>query len=153
MAAAPPPAPPPITTIDLLQFSEIVDNARTDGERGQNTGVVATANDGRPDVALKGSLMVLDADHLAWWERSKRETYANLGKNTKVAIWVRNPVRDRRSFRFYGTARIVEDPAESERVWERVVQLEKDMDKEQKGVAVIVRVDRVRAGPFDIQRR
>ncbi len=155
MATTPPgpPQPPPVTEIDLTQFAEIVNNARTDHEQALTTPLVATAGDDQPDLAYRGSVMVWDKDHLAWWERSKRETYANLGKNTKVAIWVRNPVRDRRSFRFYGTARIVEDPAESERVWERVVQLEKDMDKEQKGVAVIVRVDRVRAGPFDIQRR
>jgi len=153
MAAAPPPAPPPITAIDLLQFSEIVDNARTDGERGQNTGVVATANDGRPDVALKGSLMVLDADHLAWWERSRAETEAAVRANPHAAVMVRNIVRDRRTLRFYGEARIVDDPALRARIWERVVQVEKDTDPEKNGVAVLVRVDRVRAGKFDIQRR
>ena len=153
MAAAPPPAPPPITAIDLLQFSEIVDNARTDGERGQNTGVVATANDGRPDVALKGSLMVLDADHLAWWERSRAETEAAVRANPHAAVMVRNIVRDRRTLRFYGEARIVDDPALRAPIWERVVQVEKDTDPEKNGVAVLVRVDRVRAGKFDIQRR
>jgi len=153
MAAAPPPAPPPITAIDLLQFSEIVDNARTDGERGQNTGVVATANDGRPDVALKGSLMVLDADHLAWWERSRAETEAAVRANPHAAVMVRNIVRDRRTLRFYGEARIVDDPALRARIWERVVQVEKDTDPEKNGVAVLVRIDRVRAGKLDIQRR
>jgi len=153
MAAAPPPAPPPITAIDLLQFSEIVDNARTDGERGQNTGVVATANDGRPDVALKGSLMVWDADHLAWWERGRAETEAAVRANPEVAVMVRNSTRDRRTLRFYGEARIVDDPALRERVWERVIQVEKDTDPEKNGVAVLVRIDRVRAGKFDIQRR
>jgi hypothetical protein len=34
-----------------------------------------------------------------------------------------------------------------------VIQVEKDADPEKLGVAVIVRVDRVRAGKFDIQRR
>jgi hypothetical protein len=153
MAAAPPPAPPPITAIDLLQFSEIVDNARTDGDRGQNTGVVATANDGVPDVALKGSLMVFDTDHLAWWERSHAETEAAVRANPQVAVMVRNSTRDRRTLRFYGEAHIVDDPALRARVWERVVQVEKDTDPEKNGVAVLVRVDRVRAGKFDIQRR
>ncbi len=144
---------PPVTAIDLLQFSEIVDNARTDGERGQNTGVVATANDGRADVALKGSLMVWDADHLAWWERGRAETEAAVRANPQVAVMVRNSTRDRRTLRFYGEARIVDDPALRERVWERVIQVEKDTDPEKNGVAVLVRIDRVRAGKFDIQRR
>ena len=144
---------PPVTAIDLLQFSEIVDNARTDGERGQNTGVVATANDGRPDVALKGSLMVWDADHIAWWERGRAETEAAVRANPQVAVMVRNSTRDRRTLRFYGEARIVDDLALRERVWERVIQVEKDTDPEKNGVAVLVRIDRVRAGKFDIQRR
>ena len=144
---------PAVTAIDLLQFSEIVDNARTDGERGQNTGVVATANDGRLDVALKGSLMVWDADHLAWWERGRAETEAAVRANPQVAVMVRNSTRDRRTLRFHGEARIVDDPALRERVWERVIQVEKDTDPEKNGIAVLVRIDRVRAGKFDIQRR
>src|SRR6266852_295193 len=110
MNVAPP--VPPVTEIDLLLFSEIVDNARIDHERALTTGLVATANDGQPDVALKGSLMVWDRDHLAWWERAKRETYAALASNPRVAVFVRNVVRDRRSLRFYGEARVVEDPKE-----------------------------------------
>jgi pyridoxamine 5'-phosphate oxidase-like protein len=151
MASAPP--IPPVTEIDLLPFSEIVDNARTDHEQALTTGLVATSNDGQPDLALKGSLMVWDKDHLAWWERSKRETLGGLGMNPRVAIFVRNPTRDRRTLRFYGEARVVGDPELRERIWDRTVQVEKDMDKDKQGVAVIVRIDRLRAGPFDIQRR
>jgi len=150
MASAPP--VPPVTEIDLMPFADIVDNARTDHEQGLTTGLVATSNDGQPDLALKGSLMVWDKDHLAWWERSKRETLAALGVNPRVAILVRNPSRDRRALRFYGTARVVDEPELRERVWGRVRQVEKDTDKDKQGVAVIVRVNRVRAGPFDIQR-
>ncbi len=146
-------AAPPVTAIDLMQFSEIVDNARTDGERGQGTGLVATSNDGQPDVALKGSLMVWDADHLAWWERARAETEAAVRANPRAAVMVRNLTRDRRTLRFYGEARIVDDAELRERIWGRVLQVEKDTDPEKLGVAVLVRVDRVRVGKFDIQRR
>ena len=144
---------PPVTAIDLTEFSAIVDNARSDGERGQSTGVVATSNDGQPDVALKGSLMVWDTDHLAWWERGRLETEAAVRANPRVAVMLRNLTRDKRTIRFYGEARIVEDAELRERIWERVIQVEKDTDPEKNGVAVLVRVDRVRAGKFDIQRR
>jgi len=73
--------------------------------------------------------------------------------NPQVAVLVRNVTRDRRTLRFYGEARIVDDAALREQIWERVVQVEKDTDPEKTGVAVLVRVDRVRAGKFDIQRR
>jgi hypothetical protein len=148
-----PPPPPPVTEIDLTQFAQIVDTARIDDERAMATGLVATADGDQPDLALKGSLMVWDKDHLAWWERGRRETYAGVVSNPKVAIFVRNPARDRRTLRFYGTARLVDDPDLRERIWERVLQTEKDTDKDKQGAAVLVRVDRVRAGPNDIQRR
>jgi hypothetical protein len=151
MASAPP--VPPVTEIDLLPFSEIVDNGRIDHERALTTGPVATATDDQPDVALKGSLMVWDKDHLAWWERARRETYGALAGNPKVAVFVRNLTRDKRTLRFYGEARVVDDPDLTERIWDRVLQVEKDMDPERHGVGVLVRVDRVRAGPLDIQRR
>jgi len=144
---------PPVTEIDLTPFADIVDNARTDHEQGLTTGLVATSNDGQPDLALKGSLMVWDKDHLAWWERAKRETLAALRMNPRVAIFVRNPTRDRRTIRFYGEARVVDDPELRERVWHRTVQVEKDTDKDKQDVADVVRIDRVRAGPFDVQRR
>ena len=148
-----PPPSPPVTTIDLMEFAPIIDTARIDDDRATTTGLVATAIDGQPDVALKGSLMVWDKDHLAWWERAKRETLAGVLSNAKVAVFVRNPTRDRRSLRFYGTARIVDDAALREQIWQRVLQVEKDTDKEKQGVAILVLVDRVRAGPNEIQRR
>src|SRR5882762_5138810 len=130
---------PPVTAIDLAQFSEIVDNARTDGDRGQGTGVVATSNDGQPDVALKGSLMVWDADHLAWWERGRAETEAGVRANPRVAVMVRNLTRDKRTIRFYGEARIVEDADLRQQIWDRVIPVEKDTDPEKQRVAVLVR--------------
>ncbi len=94
MASAPPPSP--VTTIDLTQFAEAVDNARADN----NTGLVATSNDDMPDLSMRGSLMVWDKEHVAWWERGKRETYAGLETNPKAAVFVRNPTRDKRTLRF-----------------------------------------------------
>ena len=107
----------------------IVDTARIDDERATTTGLVATSHDGQPDLALKGSLMVWDKDHLAWWERARRETLAGVMNNPKVAVFVRNPTRDRRALRFYGTARVVDDPALREQIWERVLPIEKDTDR------------------------
>jgi len=140
---------PPVTPIDLSAFAEIIDNARTDN----NSGVVATIGPDGPDVGFKGSFLVWDKDHVAWWERTMRETYAAIQHDPRVCILVRNLTRDRRTIRLYGRATIVDDPQLRERIWDRVVQVEKDTDKEKKGAAVLVRVDRVRAGLEDVQRR
>src|SRR2546430_15069399 len=112
MASAPPGPPiPPVTAIDLTAFSDIVDNARTDHEQALTTGLVATSNDGQPDLALKGSLMVWDRDHLAWWERSKRETLTAVATNPRVAGFVREPTPDPRTLPLYGPAPNVDGPA------------------------------------------
>jgi uncharacterized pyridoxamine 5'-phosphate oxidase family protein len=140
---------PPITPIDLSAFAEIIDNARTDN----SSGLVASIGRDGPDVGFKGSLLVWDKDHVAWWERTLRETYAAIQSDPRVCVLVRNTTRDRRTIRLYGQAAIVDDAELRERIWDRVVQSEKDMDKEKKGAAVLVRVDRVRAGLEDVQRR
>ena len=59
MASAPP--PPPVTAVDLTQFTDAVDNARADN----NTGLVATSNEEVPDLSMRGSLMVWGTEHLA----------------------------------------------------------------------------------------
>ena len=140
---------PPVTPIDLSGFAEIIDNARTDN----SSGLVASIGRDGPDVGFKGSLMVWDKDHVAWWERTLRETYAAIQNDPRVCVFVRNTTRDRRTIRLYGRATVVDDAELRERIWTRVVQVEKDPDKEKKGAAVLVRVDRVRAGIETIQQR
>ncbi len=140
------------TEIDLGQFAEIVNNARTDN----NTCLVASYDDGYPDVALKGSMMVFDKDHLAFWEWAGRETFAKIKAQPLVCVLVRNPTRDRRTIRLYGEARVIADTDPlREAIWDRVVDVEKQRDPDKKGAAVLIRVDRMRAGgttPMDVRR-
>ena len=64
--------------IDLREMAEAIDSALAEG----NVCLVATASAaGMPDVAFKGSVMVFDTDHLAFWERSGGQT------NNGVQIW------------------------------------------------------------------
>jgi hypothetical protein len=157
MTSTRPPAAsaPPLTPIDLTQSAPLIDNARWDDERGMTTALVATSLEGEPDIALKGSLMVWDKDHLAWWERIKRATFAAVGAGGRVAVFVRNPVRDphTKGLRFYGVARVVDDPELRLAIWERVIASERALDPDCRGDAVLVRIDRVRHGIADIQRR
>ena len=77
--------------IDLTEMAELVDRSGPDGY----TMLVATASKaGAPDLAFKGSVMVWDKDHLAFWERAHGTTLANLVENPQVALVYRN--RDRR---------------------------------------------------------
>lgn len=143
--ATPPAAPPPLV-LDMTQWSEDVDTAVLD----KAPCVIASANaDGEPDLAFKGSMMVYDKDHLAYWERGFNETLNAIRSNPHVCVLLRHKGG---AFRFYGEARIVEDSAEREAVWERVVDVEKKADPEKKGFAVKIRVDRIRSGPRSVKR-
>ena len=68
------------SAIDLSEFASRVDSARDDG----CPMVLATAADGQPDVSLRGSMMVWDKDHLAFWERSFLESYDFLLRNPPI---------------------------------------------------------------------
>jgi predicted pyridoxine 5'-phosphate oxidase superfamily flavin-nucleotide-binding protein len=107
--------------------------------------ILATASkDGVPGLGFRGSMMVYDDEHLAYWERSPRGQLEHIEENPRVTVMFRNH-QTRLGWRFYGTVTIhgPEDPLR-EKVWKRVVEREKAQDPEKKGVAVLVRVNVVR---------
>ncbi|MFN8556100.1 MAG: pyridoxamine 5'-phosphate oxidase family protein [Dehalococcoidia bacterium] len=115
--------------------------------------VVGTASkDGAPDLAFKGSAMVFDSEHLAFWERAGGQTLRNLAENPQVCLLYRNPQRGI-AWRFFGVATLHRDGAVREQVMARVVEAELNRDPERTGSAVMVRVDRVLQGPNVIMQR
>ena len=100
-------------------------------------------------VTPRGSLMVFDDEHLAFWERSKGTTTENLKDGTKITVFFRKPqlrelgILPRGGIaRFYGVATIHKSGPTYEEVWTRVVQPEKDRDPDKKGFAVIIKIER-----------
>jgi hypothetical protein len=140
------PAPPTPLTLDLTQYADAVNNAFYN----QTVCVIATSNGDDVDVALKGSFMVWDQDDLAYWERGLNETLAAIRVNPRVAVLVRP--KGAPPLRFYGEARVVEDPAQREAIYNRVIPEEQARDPEKKGLGVLIRVDRIRQGPNSVKR-
>ena len=139
-----------VAAIELSEMAEAVNAALED-----NTPcVLATASkDGVPDIGFKGSMMVFDNDHLAYWERSRGQHLDNVRENPRVAVLYRNSERGRLHWRFYGEAELHADGDLRETIMGRVVQRELDSDPERKGIAVVVRVDRVFSSRQLIQER
>jgi predicted pyridoxine 5'-phosphate oxidase superfamily flavin-nucleotide-binding protein len=136
--------------IDLTAFTDTIQNAFSDA----TPTIWATASkDGMPDLAPKGSTMIWDKDHLAFWERAIGTTLDNLRENPHAAMFYRNRDRGVGSRRFFGVAELYPTGEIREAVRSRTVQAELDRDPENKGVAVVVRIDRVLDGSREVQRR
>jgi hypothetical protein len=70
------------------------------------------------------------------------ETLAHLAQNPKIALVYRN--RDAgKNWRFWGEATLLPDGEVREGIMGRTFQAELDRDPERKGIAVLIRVDRV----------
>jgi uncharacterized protein len=75
--------------------------------REQRLGFVATVSaDGSPNVSPKGSLTVLDDDHLVFADVESPHTVLNLTKNPRTEINVVDPLV-RKGYRFRGTATVL----------------------------------------------
>ena len=105
--------------------------------------------DGYAQITPRGSTMVYDDQHLALWERGKGSTNKQLQDGTKVTVFLRKPqLREAGVLpkggiaRFYGIAKVHKSGAIYDRVWQKLVQPEKDRDPQKKGYAVLIRVER-----------
>jgi hypothetical protein len=115
--------------------------------------VVASASaEGVPDIAYKGSMMVWDDEHLAFWERAHGTTLRNLEQNPQACVLYRNPAQ-RINWKFFGRVELHRGGELREKIMARTVQVELDRDPERRGVAVLIEVDRViEAGKVVMER-
>ena len=108
--------------------------------------IVATASaEGMPDLSYRGSVLALDRDRLAFWERVKGETLRNLEENPQAAVFYRNS-QTRQNWRFYGAVTVLRDGPQRDEIMARVHPFELAQDPERTGIAVLIRVDRIRTG-------
>ena len=115
--------------------------------------LVATASkEGVPDMAYKGSVMVWDADHVAFWERAHGMTLRSMQENPHVCVLYRNPAT-RKAWKMWGVAELIATGELREQIMARTVQIELDRDPERTGIAVLIRIDKVtQAGQVIMQR-
>ena len=133
--------------IDLSKFEEAVNHAYEEG----TPCLLATADaEGHTDIAFKGSMMVFDDKHMAWWERSLAEQIEQVAQNPNVVVLYRSPQRSM-MLRFYGKAEIHRDGPVREAIMNKTIQAELDKDPERKGFGVLVTVNRVRLAGKTIQ--
>lgn len=121
-------------------IAEALDRALADG-----TPVVVAYVDpqGQPHISPRGTVQVFSPTQLALWNRAAEGGMTKaIATNPRLSFFYRNPAT-RTTYSFEGRARITENQAERDRVFEASPVIEQRADPERKGVALIVDVDRV----------
>ncbi len=102
----------------------------------------SAGKDGMPDIAFKGSAMVYDSEHVAFWERALGTTFRNLKENPGVCLLYRNTEK-RMVWKMFGQAEVLTEGPVRQEIMDRTIALELDRDPERKGAAVLIRIDKV----------
>jgi len=126
------------------KIRDLIDNAWTDGAPC----LLATAGPDGPNISPKGSMLVFDDEHLAYWERSKRQALENLGHERRVAVIYANMKAQREGvlesgfLRFYGTAELHAEGAMREAIFARLNKREQEHAGADKGIGVLIKIER-----------
>jgi predicted pyridoxine 5'-phosphate oxidase superfamily flavin-nucleotide-binding protein len=115
--------------------------------------VAATVDaDGQPKLSFFGSTHVHSDDQLAFWVRDPEGgTLRRLAENPRISFLYRHPAEKVR-WVFEGRARRVDEADERARVYDESAELERLMDAERKGVAVVVDLDAVTGRGVEMRR-
>jgi len=126
-------------------YKKPLENALADG----TPCLVGTVSaDNKPEISPKGSIIVYDSGHLAFWERSHRGAQNNIDNNARVVVYYRNPehaesLPQGAALRLYGSASVVSDDAVNQAIYDRIPEREQKADAGRKGHAVMITVDRI----------
>ena len=125
-------------------IKKLITNAWTDGYPC----LVGTAGKDGPNISPKGSLIVYDDQHLAYWERSKRKALENVGQDKRVVVMYanfkaqRDGIIDSGFLRFYGTVELHESGPVREAIFAKLSTREQTHDGADTGIGVLIRIER-----------
>ncbi len=110
--------------------------------------LVATNGADGPNISVKGSMVVYDDDHLAYWERSKKQALANLGHDRRVCVIYanfkaqRDGVLDSGFLRFWGTAELHESGPIHDRIFNLLLPREQTHAGADAGIGALVKIEK-----------
>ncbi len=110
--------------------------------------LVATTGPQGPNLTPKGSMIVFDDTHLAWWERSKRLVLENLGHDARVCIMYanfkaqRDGVLESGFLRFFGTVVLHESGPVREAIFAKLVPREQTHAGADTGIGALVKIEK-----------
>ncbi len=133
-----------------MAFSQQIKDLIFNAHKDNCVCMLGTIGEDGPNISPKGSMIVLDDDHLAYWERAKRSSLDNLRKNPRVVVMYSNKAAAGRGeiehpggiFRFYGTAEIHERGEFPARIRTMLQEREINHEGAEEGFAVVIKLER-----------
>jgi uncharacterized protein len=110
--------------------------------------LLGTAGPDGPNVSPKGSMMLFDDGHLAYWERSKNKALENLRADNRVIVFYgnfkaqRDGILESGFLRFYGTAELHEDGPVHDAIFARLTERESTHVGADTGIGVLITIER-----------
>jgi uncharacterized protein len=126
------------------KIKQLINNAWADGYPC----LLATAGKDGPNVSPKGSMLVFDDGHLAYWERSKKKALDNLGHDRRVVVMYSNFKAQRDGamesgfLRFWGRAELYESGPIHDAIFAKLTKREQEHDGADTGIGVLITLDR-----------
>ena len=139
MATQPPPEP--LTEMKLTdEIKGAVNNSFTSGKPMLFAYV---DSDGQPSLSYRGSAHAYSDNQLAIWVRNPDGGLLKaLGKNNRITAMYRDP-ETRASIQFRGKGTVDSSEAPREKLYAAIPEPERNADKEKKGSALLIDLDRV----------
>ena len=131
-----------------MAFSETIRRLITNAWDDGYVCLLGTNGEQGPNVSPKGSMMIFDDQHLAYWERSRKQALANLQHDNRVVVIYsnmqaqRDKVLESGILRFYGTAELHESGPMHDAIFARLNERESTHVGADTGVGVLIKIDR-----------
>ncbi len=136
------PQPPPALT--ELKLTDAIQQAVNNSYMSGKPMIVAYVDEnGQPSLSFRGSAQAYSDKQLAVWVRNPEGgILRGLAKNPRVTLLYRDP-ETRATLQFRGVGRIDDSDAARRKVYDSSPEPERNADKEQKGKALIIDLERV----------
>ena len=131
-----------------MTFSDTIKRLITNAWNDGHPCLVGTVGDSGPNISPKGSMMLFDDNHLAYWERSKKQALDNLRHDNRVIVVYSNmqaqneKILESGILRFSGRAELHESGPVHDAIFARLSEREATHVGADTGIGVLIRIDR-----------
>jgi hypothetical protein len=126
------------------KIKDLINNSWTDGY----VCLLATVGPDGPNISPKGSMLVFDDQHLAYWERSKKKALENVQHDKRVVMMYANFKAQRDGvlpngfLLFFGTVEMYESGPIHDAIFAKLTKREQEHPGADTGIGVLIKIDR-----------